>query len=96
MSLLGPDGQPRRHLPLGDFRVQQVVHSPDGMWAVAYTKLRGEPQFAAMTLDLTRCETTNTVDLPAAGEDVRFEGDSAVLQLARGERRVRLASTRVR
>ena len=96
MSLLGPDGQPRRHLPLGDFRVQQVVHSPDGMWAVAYTKLRGEPQFAAMTLDLTRCETTNTVDLPAAGEDVRFEGDSAVLQLAQGERRVRLASARVR
>jgi hypothetical protein len=96
MSLLGPDGQPRRHLPLGDFRVQLVVHSPDGMWAVAYTKLRGEPQFAAMTLDLTRCETTNTLDLPAAGEDVRFEGDSAVLQLAKGERRVRLASTRVR
>lgn len=96
MSLLGPDGQPRRHLPLGDFRVQQVVHSPDGMWAVAYTKLRGEPQFAAMTLDLTRCETTNTVDLPAAGEAVRFEADSAIVQMTQGERRLRLASTRVR
>jgi hypothetical protein len=43
MSLLGPDGQPRRHVPLGEFRVQQVVHSPDGLWAVAFTKLRGEP-----------------------------------------------------
>jgi hypothetical protein len=49
-----------------------------------------------MTMDLTRCETAHTVDLPAAGEDARFDGDSAVLQLAKGERRVRLASTRVR
>jgi hypothetical protein len=96
MSLLGPDGLPRRHVPLGDFRVQLVVHSPDGLWAVAYTKLRGEPQYAAMTLDLTRCETTNTFELAEGGEDVRFEGDSAVLQLARGERRVRLANVRVR
>ena len=83
-------------MPLGEFRVQQVVHSPDGLWAVALTKLRGAPQFAAMTLDLTRCETTNTVDLPAAGEAVRFEADSAIVQMTQGERRLRLASTRVR
>ncbi len=96
MSLLGPDGQPRRHVPLGDFRVQRVVHSPDGLWAVALTKLRGEPQFAALTLDLTRCETAHTVELPAAGEDVRFEADAAVVQMAGGERRVRLADPRDR
>lgn len=96
LSLLGPDGQPRRHVPLGEFRVQLVVHSPDGLWAIALTKLRGEPQFAAMTVDLTRCETTDTVDLPAAGEDVRFEGDSAVVRMARGEWRVRLANRRER
>jgi hypothetical protein len=96
ISLVGPDGQPRRHAPLGEFRVQQVVHSPDGQWAVVLTKLRGEPQFAAMTVDLNRCETTNTFDLPAAGEDVRFEADAAVVQMTRGERRLRLASTRVR
>lgn len=96
MSLLGPDGQPRRHVPLGDFRVHQVVHSPDGLWAVALAKLRGEPQFAAVALDLTRCETANTVDLPSAGEDVRFEGDSAVVRMAQGERRVRLATPLVR
>lgn len=96
VSLLGPDALPRQHVPLGEFRVQQVIHSPDGRWAVAFTKLRGQPQFALMTLDLARCEPQNTIDLPAAGDDARFEGDDAIVTLAGGERRVRLASTRVR
>ncbi len=96
LSLLGPDGLPRRHVPLGEFRVQRVVHSDDGAWAVALTKLRGEDQFAAMTLDLSRCESANTVDLPATGEDVRFDGDAAVVRLAKGERRVPLRSGLVR
>jgi hypothetical protein len=92
LSLVGPDGLPRRHIPLGEFRVQRVVHSDDGSWAVALTKLRGEAQFAAMTLDLARCETANTADLPATGDDVRFESDSVVVRLAQGERRVPLRS----
>ena len=96
MSLLGADALPRQHVPLGEFRVQQVIHSPDGRWAVAFTKLRGQPQFALMTLDLTRCEAQNTIDLPSAGDDARFDGDDAIVTLAGGERRVRLASTRVR
>ena len=96
LRFLGPDALPRQHVALGEFRVQQVIHSPDGRWAVAFTKLRGQPKFAVLTLDLARCEVVNTVDLPAAGDDARFEGDDAIVTLAGAERRVRLASTRVR
>ena len=86
----------RAHLPLGEFRAQQVVHSPDGRWAVAYTKLRGAAQYAAMTIDLERCELQRVIDLSAAGEDVRFDGDDAVLRLSTGERRIVLRDGRVR
>lgn len=96
VSLLGADALPRTHVALGDFRVQQVIHSPDGRWAVAFTKLRGQPRFAVMTFDLARCEAQNTVDLPAAGDDARFDGDDAIVTLASGERRVRLPNPRVR
>lgn len=96
MSLLGPDGQPRRHVGLGDFRVQRVVHSPDGRWAVAVTKLRGEPQYAATAVDLTRCEPAHTIDLPDDGSDVVFEADNARIRTGRGERLLQLADPRVR
>ncbi|MCX8004628.1 MAG: hypothetical protein N2688_06680 [Burkholderiaceae bacterium] len=96
MSLLGPDGQPRRHVGLGDFRVQRVVHSPDGRWAVAVTKLRGEPQYAATAVDLTRCEPAHTIDLPDDGSDVLFEADNARIRTGRGERLLQLADPRVR
>jgi hypothetical protein len=96
VSLLGPDGLPRRHVGLGEFRVQRVVHSPDGRWAVAVTKLRGEPQYAAMALDLARCETVHTIELPDDGSDVVFETESARVRTARGERQLQLADPRVR
>ncbi|MFO1221042.1 MAG: hypothetical protein U1E89_21990 [Burkholderiaceae bacterium] len=96
LSLLGPDGLARRHVPLGDFRSQRVVHSGDGLWAVVLTKLRGEAQFAATVLDLTRCEALHTQDLPRAGEDVRFERGAVIVQLAGGEQRVPLADAMVR
>ncbi len=89
VTLLGADALPR-------FRVQQVIHSPDGRWAVALTKLRGQPQFAALTLDLSRCAAAHTVDLPAAADDARFEADEAVLLMAGRERRIKLADLRVR
>jgi|DewCreStandDraft_4_1066084.scaffolds.fasta_scaffold69320_2 hypothetical protein len=97
LSLMGADGLPRRHVPLGEFRVQRVVHSADGAWAVAITKLRGENQFAAMTLDLAKCESAHTVDLQAAGEDVRFDAEFAIVKLNnKGEQRVPLRSGLVR
>jgi hypothetical protein len=92
----GVEALARAHLPLGEFRAQQVVHSPDGRWAVVYTKLRGAAQYAAMTIDLERCELQRVLELSAAGEDVRFDGDDAVLRLAGSERRVALRDGRVR
>ena len=96
MLVSGTAALARGHVPLGEFRAQQVVHSPDGRWAVAYTKLRGAAQYAAMTIDLERCEVQRVLDLSGAGEDVRFEGDDAVLRLADGERRITLRDGRVR
>ena len=96
MLVSGAAALARGHVPLGEFRAQQVVHSPDGRWAVAYTKLRGAAQFAAVTIDLERCEVQRVLDLSAAGEDVRFDGDDAVLRLANGERRIGLRDGRVR
>ncbi len=92
----GAEALARAHLPLGEFRAQQVVHSPDGRWAVVYTKQRGAASYAAMTIDLERCELQRVVELSAAGEDVRFDGDDAVLRLAGSERRVGLRDGRVR
>lgn len=96
ISLMGADALPRQHVPLGEFRAQRVLHSPDGRWAVAFTKLRGRPQFALVSLDLARCEAAHTVDLPAEADDARFDGDEAIVRIGAGERRVRLASGRVR
>ena len=96
VSLLGPDGLPRAHLPLGEFRVQFVSHSPDGQWAVAITKLRGQAQFAATAIDLTRCEATRTVALASAADEVRFDGPVAVLRFASREQRLPLTDPRVR
>ena len=92
----GAEALARLHLPLGEFRAQQVLHSPDGRWAVAFTKLRGATQYAALTIDLERCELQRSIDLAAAGEDARFEGDEALLRTADGERRVALRDGRVR
>lgn len=96
MLVSGAAALARGHVPLGEFRAQQVVHSPDGRWAVVYTKLRGAAQFAAVTIDLERCEVHRVLDLSAAGEDVRFDGDDVVLRLANGERRIGLRDGRVR
>lgn len=87
---------PREHLPLGEFRAQQVLHSPDGRWAVAFTKLRGAPQFAALTFDLERCRAQRTIDLPAAGRDAEFHGEHATLRYDGGQQRVALKDGSVR
>lgn len=96
MLVSGTEALARNHVPLGEFRSQQIVHSPDGRWAVVFTKLRGAPQFAALTIDLERCEMQRTIEIPATGEDARFEGDEAVLRWSEGELRVGLRDGRVR
>jgi hypothetical protein len=98
-SLALVSGEPplaREHVPLGEFRAQQVIHSQDGRWAVAFTKLRGAPQFAALSFDLEGCRVQRSIELPAAGSDALFEGDQALLRFAGGERRVPLNDGSVR
>jgi hypothetical protein len=97
LSLLGTsDALPRQFLPLGEFRAQQVVHSPDGRWAVAFLKLRGQSQFAMLTLDLTSCKEQSTIDLAHAGEDASFDGDNVTVRSGGKDQRWPLADKRVR
>ncbi len=90
LSLLGADALPRKHVPLGEFRVQQLLHSPDGRWSLALLKLRGRAQHALMTFDLSRCESQATVELEGLPEDARFEVDAALLRVAGRELRIPL------
>lgn len=92
----GSEALARHHLALGEFRAQQVVHSPDGRWAVAFTKLRGAAQFAALTIDLEHCESLSVIPIAAAGDDARFDGDDVVLVVGGKERRVKLGNRSVR
>jgi len=80
----------RDHVPLGDYRAQLVTHSSDGRWAVAYAKLRGANQYAALVIDLQGCGLRQTYELPGMGESVSFDLDSAVLRHSHGEKRIDL------
>jgi hypothetical protein len=97
LSLLGAgDSLPRQFLPLGEFRAQQVVHSPDGRWAVAFLKLRGRSQFAMLTLDLAACKEQRTIDLAQAGEEATFDGDNVTVRSGGKDQQWALADKRVR
>jgi hypothetical protein len=69
----------RQHVPLGENRVQKVFDSPDGAWALAIFKVRGVAQFAAIGVNLARCEAGEPVDVPAVASAVQFEGVEVVL-----------------
>ena len=90
------DALPRHFLPLGEFRAQQVVHSPDRRWAVAFIKLRGQAQFAMWTMDLTTCKEQHSVDLAQAGENATFEADIVTVRFGGKEQKWPLADKRVR
>jgi hypothetical protein len=97
LTLLGTaDSLPRHFVPLGEFRAQLVIHSPDGHWAVAFLKLRGQSQFAMLTIDLSTCKEQHTVDLAQAGEDARFEGDTVSVRFGNQEKQWPLADRRLR
>ncbi|HQR71203.1 MAG TPA: hypothetical protein PLE54_11405 [Burkholderiaceae bacterium] len=92
ITLIGADALPRTHLPLGDFRVQKIVPSPDGTWAVALMKLRGAEEFAAIAIDLNRCKAQGAVSLSAPASDIAFEGDVAIVLLPGAKQRISLAA----
>lgn len=97
LTLVGAtDNLPRTNVPLGDFRAQSVIHAPDGRWAVAFLKLRGQPQFAMFTMDLTQCKEGHTVDLAQAGEDATFEGDNVTVRTGGKTQQWPLANPRMR
>lgn len=97
LTLVGAtDNLPRTNVPLGDFRAQTVIHAPDGRWAVAFLKLRGQSQFAMFTMDLTQCKEGHTVDLAQAGEDATFEGDNVTVRTGGKTQQWPLANPRMR
>lgn len=69
----------RQHVPLGENRVQKVFDSPDGAWALAIFKVRGVAQYAAIGVNLARCEAGEPIDVPAVASAAQFEGVEAVL-----------------
>jgi hypothetical protein len=69
----------RQHVPLGENRVQKVFDSPDGAWALAIFKVRGVAQYAAIGINLARCEAGEPIDVPAVASAAQFEGVEAVL-----------------
>ncbi|HZW36439.1 MAG TPA: hypothetical protein VFF01_05815 [Candidatus Deferrimicrobiaceae bacterium] len=88
--LANPDGTERRHVPLGQDRVQKVFNSPDGTWSVAIFKIRGAPQYGFVALDLANCEEQLPVDVPSVARSAVFEQGEVVLTFDAGERRFKL------
>jgi hypothetical protein len=88
--LMDPDGTERKHVPLGQDRVQKVFTSPDGAWSLAVYKIRGAPQYGFIAVDLAKCEEQTPVDLPSIASSASFGQGEVVLSLEKGERRFKL------
>ena len=92
INLINPAGTERKHIPLGPDRVQKLFNSPDGAWCVAIFKIRGEPQYGFIALDLTKCEEQLPVDIPSIASAAAFDQGEVVLSLEKGEQRFKLKS----
>lgn len=80
----------RKHVSLGEDRVQKVFNSPDGAWSVAIYKIRGAPQYGFIALDLAKCEEQLPVDVPSVASAAAFDQGEVVLTFETGEKRFRL------
>ena len=96
IHLMDPDGTERKHVPLGQDRVQKVFTSPDGAWSLAIYKIRGEPQYGFIALDLAKCEEQPPVDLPSIASSASFDQGEVVLSLEKGEQRFKLKNQATR
>lgn len=83
-------GVERKHVPLGQDRVQKVFNSPDGGWSVAFFKIRGAPQYGYIAVDLQKCEDQLPVEVPSVATAAAFDQGEVVLTLSGGERRFKL------
>ena len=90
ISLVDPAGSERKHVSLGQDRVQKVFNSPDGAWSVAIFKIRGEQQYGFIALDLTKCEEQLPVDVPSMASAAAFDQGEVVLTFEAGEKRFRM------
>jgi hypothetical protein len=83
-------GTERKHVSLGEDRVQKVFNSPDGAWSVAIYKIRGAEQYGFIALDLTKCEEQLPVDVPSIASAAAFDQGEVVLTFETGEKRFRM------
>ncbi len=90
IKLINPGGTERKHVSLGQDRVQKLFNSPDGAWSVAIFKIRGEPKYGFIALDLTQCEEQPAVDIPSIASEAVFDQGEVVLSLEKGEQRFKL------
>ena len=90
ISLIDPAGTERKHISLGQDRVQKFFNSPDGAWGVAIYKIRGMQQYGFIALDLTKCEEQPAVDIPSIASAAAFDQGEVVLSLEKGEQRFKL------
>ena len=88
-------GSERKHLSLGQDRVQKVFSSPDNAWSVAVYKIRGAQQYGFIALELAKCEDQLPVDLPAVPTEARFDQAEVVLTIDNKEKRFRLRNSRM-
>lgn len=88
--LMDPSGTERKHVSLGQDRVQKVFNSPDGAWSVAIFKIRGAPQYGFVALELGKCEEQLPVDVPSVARAAAFDQGEVVLTFEGGEQRFTL------
>lgn len=86
MHLMDPSsGTERKHVSLGQDRMQRAFTSPDGAWTVVLYKVRGAPQYGIIAIDLASCEPQDFVKVPAAAEAARFSPDDVTLTFPGGK-----------
>jgi hypothetical protein len=83
----GATGTERKHVSLGQDRVQKVFSSPDGAWSVAVFKVRGAPQYGILAVDLKNCEEQDFAELPSPPLSASFEGEAVILKLEKKDDR---------
>lgn len=88
-------GSERKHLSLGQDRVQKVFSSPDNAWSVAVYKIRGAQQYGFIALDLAKCEDQLPSDLSAIPSEARFDQAEVVLTIDGKEKRFPLRNSRM-
>jgi hypothetical protein len=85
-----PGGTERKHVSLGQDRIQKVFNSPDGMWSVAIYKIRGAQQYGFIAVDLAKCEDQLPVEVPSVASAAAFDQGEVVLTFETGEKRFKL------